>query len=402
MPSTDRCQRRESRASAKVESDPSSALMHHVSADPPPFFHRGPSPLARLAFFGLAVDRAACSPTRASATSKASARSSPSCSIPLQRAVQLPGEALAWVGGYFASKRDARPTRTTRCKRDLVAQAQAAQELRAAARRERAACARCSSMPQRYAGAATAVEVLYTGRDPFTQKVFVNRGSDAGIQAGDAVIDDAGRGRPGDARVPVHGRSHARHRQGPRGAGARRAQRRAQRVLRRGRRAARPSCASWRPPPTSGPATSSLTSGIDGTYPPGLAVAQVEAVERETGQMFAQITVRAARRRRPQRAPARARRRRAALPPRPEEAERRRRREEGPRQGPQVRACAAGALSDMFSRAAAAHARPPRGDPAAGEPVVHPAHVLPRRCSPTCVAASGHRARCCGPTSSRS
>ena len=27
--------------------------MHHVSAEPPPFFHRGPSPLARLAFFGL-------------------------------------------------------------------------------------------------------------------------------------------------------------------------------------------------------------------------------------------------------------------------------------------------------------------------------------------------------------
>jgi actin-like ATPase involved in cell morphogenesis len=27
--------------------------MHHVSAEPPPFFHRGLSPLARLAFFGL-------------------------------------------------------------------------------------------------------------------------------------------------------------------------------------------------------------------------------------------------------------------------------------------------------------------------------------------------------------
>jgi rod shape-determining protein MreC len=32
------------------------------------------------------------------------------------------------------------------------------------------------------------------------------------------------------------------------------------------------------------------TSGIDGTYPPGLAVAQVEAIERDTGQMFARIT----------------------------------------------------------------------------------------------------------------
>jgi len=32
-----------------------------------------------------------------------------------------------------------------------------------------------------------------------------------------------------------------------------------------------------------------VTSGLDGTYPPGLAVAQVTGVERETGQMFARI-----------------------------------------------------------------------------------------------------------------
>ena len=31
-------------------------------------------------------------------------------------------------------------------------------------------------------GAATAVEVLYTGRDPFTQKLFVDKGTDAGIR----------------------------------------------------------------------------------------------------------------------------------------------------------------------------------------------------------------------------
>ena len=35
-----------------------------------------------------------------------------------------------------------------------------------------------------------------------------------------------------------------------------------------------------------------VTSGIDGTYPPGLAVAQVVSVERETGQMFARVTCR--------------------------------------------------------------------------------------------------------------
>ncbi len=32
-----------------------------------------------------------------------------------------------------------------------------------------------------------------------------------------------------------------------------------------------------------------VTSGIDGTYPAGLAVAQVVSVERETGQIFARV-----------------------------------------------------------------------------------------------------------------
>ena len=37
-------------------------------------------------------------------------------------------------------------------------------------------------MRPRYQGAATVVEVLYTGRDPFAQKLFVNKGADAGSQ----------------------------------------------------------------------------------------------------------------------------------------------------------------------------------------------------------------------------
>ena len=32
-----------------------------------------------------------------------------------------------------------------------------------------------------------------------------------------------------------------------------------------------------------------VTSGLDGTYPPGLAVARVTTLERETGEIFARI-----------------------------------------------------------------------------------------------------------------
>ena len=33
-----------------------------------------------------------------------------------------------------------------------------------------------------------------------------------------------------------------------------------------------------------------VTSGLDGTYPPGLAVARVATLERDTGQIFARIS----------------------------------------------------------------------------------------------------------------
>ena len=35
-----------------------------------------------------------------------------------------------------------------------------------------------------------------------------------------------------------------------------------------------------------------VPSGSDGTYPPGLAVARVASLERDTGQVFARITAR--------------------------------------------------------------------------------------------------------------
>ena len=80
-------------------------------------------------------------------------------------------------------------------KQDLVAQALAAQGYSQLQRREQPAAGAARASQTRYPGAATAVEVLYTGRDPFTQKVFVNRGTEAGIKAGEAVIDEIGRRR---------------------------------------------------------------------------------------------------------------------------------------------------------------------------------------------------------------
>ncbi len=262
--------------------------MRPISTDPPPFFHRGPSPFARLAFFGVLAIALMFADTRYRYLE--GIRQVASIVLyPLQRAVQLPGEALAWVGEYFASKR-ALAEDNDRLRQDLVAQAPAVQGF-AIMRDENARLKSLLEVRARYPGSATTVEVLYTGRDPFAQKIFVNRGSDEGIKAGEAVIDELGvvgqvtRVFPHmaevtlvtdkDQAVPV-------------------------RIERNGVRSIYFGTGSGRAPelrfmaPNADVRVGDLlhTSGIDGTYPPGLAVARVEAVERGTGQVFAKITVR--------------------------------------------------------------------------------------------------------------
>ena len=262
--------------------------IRHVSADPPPFFHRGPAPFTRLAFFGLLSIALLFADTRYRYL-EGMRQVAAVALYPAQRAVQMPGEALGWVAAYFGSKRTLADDNAG-LKQELVAIAPSVQGF-VALRDENAKLRALLEMRARYAGGATAVEVLYTGRDPFTQKMFINRGTDAGIKAGEAVIDELGvvgqvtRVFPMMAEVTlVTDKDHAVP----------------VRVERSGVRSVFFGAGAGRPPELRFMAPSAdikpkdklYTSGIDGTYPPGLAVAQVEAVERDTGQVFARITAR--------------------------------------------------------------------------------------------------------------
>ena len=117
-------------------------------------------------------------------------------------------------------------------------------------------------------------EILYAGRDPFSRKVIIDKGSQNGISAGQPVIDDIGvigqvtRVYPllsevtlitdKDQAIPVQ-------------------------VLRNGLRAVSPApattaqldCGSWRSNADIQNGDKLVTSGIDGIYPPGLPVAEV-------------------------------------------------------------------------------------------------------------------------------
>jgi rod shape-determining protein MreC len=260
--------------------------MRHIPVEPPAFFHHGPSPLARLAFFGVISLALLFLDTRYRYLENVR-QVMAIVLYPLQRAAELPGEGMAYVGSYFATQR-ALAEENSELKRRLVEQGAAVQSF-GLAQAENARLKSLLDLRARYGGAATVAEVLYTGRDPFAQKLFVDKGADAGLVQGEAVVDAQGvvgqvtRVFPfmaevtlvtdKDQAVPVKV-----ERSGVRsvlyGAGAGHA----------------PELRFMSPNADIRVGDVLVTSGIDGTYPPGLAVAQVATLERETGQMFARIT----------------------------------------------------------------------------------------------------------------
>jgi rod shape-determining protein MreC len=262
--------------------------MGHLPVEPPAFFHRGPSPFARLAFFSLVSIALLFADTRFRYLENV--RQVVAIALyPLQRVAQLPGEALSYVATYFSSQR-ALADDNVALKRKLVEEATAVQAY-PLVQQENARLAALLDLRTRYGATATAVEVLYTGRDPFTQKLFVDKGSDAGIVPGEAVIDAEGvvgqvtRVFPFMAEVTLlTDKDHAVP----------------VKVVRNGVRSVLFGSGAGRLPELRFSAPNAdiavgdvlVTSGIDGTYPPGLSVAQVASLERDTGQVFAKITAR--------------------------------------------------------------------------------------------------------------
>jgi len=262
--------------------------MRHISVEPPPFFHRGPSPLTRLAFFGLLSLALLFADTRYRYLENI--RHVVAILIyPLQRAVQLPGEALTYVGTYFSSQRTLADDNAA-LKQQLLAEAPAVQGY-PLLEQENARLRTLLAAEKRFRAAAIAAEVLYSGRDPFTQKLFVDKGETAGVVPGEAVIDEVGvvgqvtRVFPSLSEVTlVTDKDHAVP----------------VRVERSGVRSVMYGAGTGRLPELRFLSPNAeiqagdklVTSGIDGTYPAGLAVAQVVSVERETGQMFARVTCR--------------------------------------------------------------------------------------------------------------
>jgi len=253
---------------------------------PPPFFVRGPAPLVRLVFFvSLAVLLMVLDARFRYAESL---RQVVALAVyPLQRIALAPVELLSAAGGYFTAQvslmreNEALKTRHLRAANDLLTLE--------AVRAENAQLRRLLEARERVPRKATLAEILYEARDPFSRKVIIDKGSQQGIQPGQAVIDDVGvigqvtRAHPllaevtlvtdKDQRTPVQ-------------------------VLRNGLRAIVYGGGEGGTLELSYMTTNAdiqaddvlVTSGIDATYPPGLPVARVSRIERDASYSFAKIT----------------------------------------------------------------------------------------------------------------
>lgn len=252
---------------------------------PPPFFVRGPAPLVRLAFFGslslalLVLDaRFGYAEGIRSVLALAA--------YPIQQAARLPVALVEGVSEYFASQTRLR-SENEALRAKLLDSSLDAQRYESAAA-EASNLRRLIGAEERIERKSIPAEVLYAGRDPYARKVIINRGTQHGVQAGSAVVDaDGVIGQLTRAHAFVSEVTLLTDKGQPTPV----------QVLRNGLRAIAfggGSSGQLELRYMSGNADVEngdvlVTSGIDGTYPPGLPVATVVRVERDSSYTFARV-----------------------------------------------------------------------------------------------------------------
>ena len=253
---------------------------------PPPFFRRGPSLLARLGFFAILSLILLYADARfhyMEAVRKAIAV----VLYPFQELADTPGQAASRIGSFFVSQSYLQRENDRLSHENFLhaGQLQSQQALIA----ENQHLRQLLEMQERMEQTSTVAEILYVGRDAFSRKVIIDRGSSQGIEEGAAVIDDTGligqvtRTFPWTAEVAlISDREQVVPAQ----------------VVRNGLRAVvfgigYDGALDLRFMPVNADIENGdvlVTSGIDGVYPPGLPVAVVSNIERNAAYPFAKIT----------------------------------------------------------------------------------------------------------------
>lgn len=253
---------------------------------PPPFFRQGPSALTKLALFSALALFLMAADVRLKLTQPVRSAIATAL-LPAERALGMPVQWLGDAGLYLqglksavAAEQAARAMLATQSERAARAEQLAAENARLRALLELRPALTVKSL---------AAEVMYEAADPYSRKVFIDRGSNQGVTLGAPVINEAGvlgqvtRLYPlssevtlltdKDAAIPVlNARTQARS---AAFGGAEGGQMMELRFM-AGNADVQPGDAL-------------ATSGVDGVYPPGLPVAKVAKVDRRVDSGFARI-----------------------------------------------------------------------------------------------------------------
>ena len=259
--------------------------MSVVGHAPPPFFKRGPAPLVRLVFF-VSLSVVLLVADLRFHTLEWARLAVATLAWPLQRITGMPIDAAGDFGAYLTrqSRLLQENEELRRRQLDTANLLLRQQHLEQENIRLRALLDMRARLPVE----GRIAEILYAARDPFSRRVIIDKGTQHGISAGQAVVDDVGvigqvvRVFPLTAEVllltdkeqaiPVEvQRNGLRAVLAGAGAGmmelrflAANAEVKAGDIL--------------------------MTSGLDGVYLPGLPVAKVVNIDRDNSYAFARIT----------------------------------------------------------------------------------------------------------------
>jgi rod shape-determining protein MreC len=259
-----------------------------IDRTPPPIFRQGWSALSKLVFFSAFAVFLMVADTRVAVVTPLRGVIATAL-LPVQTALLVPIEMVRGGGDYLRGLARALAGEDS-ARKQLAAQAERAalaERLAVENGRLRALLELQPALQVRSAAA----EVLYEATDPYTRKLFINRGSVQGVLAGAPVINEAGvlgqvtRVFPRsaevtlltdkDAAIPViNTRTQQR---GVANGGLAKGSAMELRFV-------------------AGNADVKVgdalhTSGVDGVYPAGLAVARVAQVERQAEGGFARVTL---------------------------------------------------------------------------------------------------------------
>jgi rod shape-determining protein MreC len=255
---------------------------------PPPLFNQGLSARARLAFFSFLALALIVVDSRVSALETVRVGVG-FVLYPVQQVLLLPRDALSAVGTYFTSLSQL-AEENEELRRAAVEQSLAAQQS-AALQAENTQLRQLLGVGERTGTPTLLARVLYESRDPFSRKLVLDQGQQAGVRPGQPVIDDRGVVGQITRVFPLTSELTLL---------TDRDQSIAVQLLRNGLRGV--VFGDGRALELRFMATNvdiqegdqAVTSGIDGLFPPGLPVGRVSGVQRTDKERFAHVELRPA------------------------------------------------------------------------------------------------------------